>query len=144
MIRTQGTKQNSEINLEQKKQTSLRTSCDRWKSLYIYRQRKGHLLHSSMFTILSNTGLQSLVIDLLMDSGLVVSHIWVSVLLILKMKTFARTSIHQWHPPRSLWTSIQLSDFIKNILIHVPKMNEGLTGLEQHGWVNTDRIPLKK
>jgi len=27
---------------------------------------------------------------------------------------------------------IQLSDFIKNILICVPKMNEGLTGLEQH------------
>ena len=24
------------------------------------------------------------------------------------------------------------SDFIKNILICVPKMNEGLTGLEQH------------
>jgi len=27
---------------------------------------------------------------------------------------------------------IQLSDFIKNILIHVLKMNKGLTGLEQH------------
>jgi len=27
---------------------------------------------------------------------------------------------------------IQLSDFNKNILICVPKMNEGLTGLEQH------------
>ena len=27
---------------------------------------------------------------------------------------------------------IQLSDLIKNILICVPKMNEGLTGLEQH------------
>ncbi len=26
----------------------------------------------------------------------------------------------------------QLSDLIKNILICVPKMNEGLTGLEQH------------
>jgi len=26
----------------------------------------------------------------------------------------------------------KLSDFIKNILICVPKMNEGLTGLEQH------------
>ena len=26
----------------------------------------------------------------------------------------------------------QLSDFIKNILICVPKMNESLTGLEQH------------
>ncbi len=26
----------------------------------------------------------------------------------------------------------ELSDFIKNILICVPKMNEGLTGLEQH------------
>ncbi len=24
------------------------------------------------------------------------------------------------------------SDFIKNILIYVPKMNEGLTGLERH------------
>ncbi len=24
------------------------------------------------------------------------------------------------------------SDFIKNMLISVPKMNEGLTGLEQH------------
>ena len=27
---------------------------------------------------------------------------------------------------------IQLSDLIKNILICVPKLNEGLTGLEQH------------
>jgi len=27
---------------------------------------------------------------------------------------------------------IQLSDFSKNILICVPKMNESLTGLEQH------------
>jgi len=27
---------------------------------------------------------------------------------------------------------IQLSDLIKNILIRVPKMNEGLTGLKQH------------
>jgi len=27
---------------------------------------------------------------------------------------------------------IQLSDLIKNILIRVPKMNESLTGLEQH------------
>ncbi len=26
----------------------------------------------------------------------------------------------------------KLSDFIKNILICVPKMNEGLTGLERH------------
>ncbi len=26
----------------------------------------------------------------------------------------------------------QLSDFIQNILICVPKMNKGLTGLEQH------------
>ncbi len=26
----------------------------------------------------------------------------------------------------------QLSDFIPNILICVPKMNEGLTGLEKH------------
>ncbi len=26
----------------------------------------------------------------------------------------------------------ELSEFIKNILICVPKMNEGLTGLEQH------------
>ncbi len=26
----------------------------------------------------------------------------------------------------------ELSDFIKNILICVPKMNEGLTGLERH------------
>ncbi len=26
----------------------------------------------------------------------------------------------------------EFSDFIKNILICVPKMNEGLTGLEQH------------
>ncbi len=28
--------------------------------------------------------------------------------------------------------SMELSDFIKNILICVPKMNEGLTGLERH------------
>jgi len=28
---------------------------------------------------------------------------------------------------------IQLSDLIKNIFICVPKMNEGLTGLVQHG-----------
>ncbi len=27
----------------------------------------------------------------------------------------------------------KLSDFIKNILIYVPKMNEGLTGSERHG-----------
>ncbi len=26
----------------------------------------------------------------------------------------------------------ELSEFIKNILIYVPKMNEGLTGLERH------------
>ncbi len=26
----------------------------------------------------------------------------------------------------------ELSEFIKNILIYVPKMNGGLTGLEQH------------
>ncbi len=26
----------------------------------------------------------------------------------------------------------QLSDFIKNIFIRVPRMNKGLTGLEQH------------
>jgi len=26
----------------------------------------------------------------------------------------------------------ELSDFIKNILICVPKMNEGLTGVERH------------
>ncbi len=26
----------------------------------------------------------------------------------------------------------ELSDFIKNILIYVPKMNEGFTGLERH------------
>ncbi len=28
--------------------------------------------------------------------------------------------------------SMELSDFIKNIFICVPKMNEGLTGLERH------------
>ncbi len=28
--------------------------------------------------------------------------------------------------------SMELSDFIKNILICVPKMNEGHTGLERH------------
>ncbi len=28
--------------------------------------------------------------------------------------------------------SMELSDFITNILICVPKMNEGLTGLERH------------
>ncbi len=28
--------------------------------------------------------------------------------------------------------SMELSDFTKNVLICVPKMNEGLTGLEQH------------
>ncbi len=35
----------------------------------------------------------------------------------------------------------KLLDFIKNILICVPKMNEGLTGLEQHFhfWVNSLR-----
>ncbi len=31
-----------------------------------------------------------------------------------------------------LSTEDQLSDFIKNILIWVLKMNEGLTGLERH------------
>ncbi len=31
--------------------------------------------------------------------------------------------------------SWELSDFIKNTLICVPKMNKGLTGLEQHEWV---------
>ncbi len=31
--------------------------------------------------------------------------------------------------------SWELSDFIKNALICVPKMNKGLTGLEQHEWV---------
>ncbi len=32
----------------------------------------------------------------------------------------------------SLWRVRELSDFIRNILICVPKMNEGLTGLERH------------
>ncbi len=32
----------------------------------------------------------------------------------------------------SLWRARKLADFIKNILICVLKMNEGLTGLEQH------------
>ncbi len=32
----------------------------------------------------------------------------------------------------SLWRVRELSDFIKNILICVLKMNEGLTGLERH------------
>ncbi len=31
-----------------------------------------------------------------------------------------------------LWRVRKLSDFIKNILICVPTMNEGLTGLERH------------
>ncbi len=31
-----------------------------------------------------------------------------------------------------LWRVRELSDFIKNILIYVPKMNEGLTGLERY------------
>ncbi len=31
-----------------------------------------------------------------------------------------------------LWRVRKLSDFIKNIFICVPKMNEGLTGLERH------------
>ncbi len=31
-----------------------------------------------------------------------------------------------------LWRIIKLSDFIKNILICVPKMNKGHTGLERH------------
>ncbi len=30
------------------------------------------------------------------------------------------------------WRVRELSEFIKNILICVPKMNEGLTGLERH------------
>ncbi len=30
-----------------------------------------------------------------------------------------------------LWRVRKLSDFIKNILIYVPKMNEGLTGLKR-------------
>ncbi len=34
----------------------------------------------------------------------------------------------------------KLSDFIKNILICVLKMNEGLTGLERHEGVINDRI----
>jgi len=33
---------------------------------------------------------------------------------------------------RLVWRSDQLSDLIKNILIYVLKMNEGLTGLKQH------------
>ncbi len=39
-----------------------------------------------------------------------------------------------------LWRVRELSDLIKNILICVPKMNEGLTGLERHEWVFNDRI----
>ncbi len=31
-----------------------------------------------------------------------------------------------------LWRGRKLSDFIKKTLICVPKMNEGLTGLERH------------
>ncbi len=31
-----------------------------------------------------------------------------------------------------VWMARKLSDFIQNILICVPKMNEGLTGLERH------------
>ncbi len=31
-----------------------------------------------------------------------------------------------------LWRLRKLSNFIKNIFICVPKMNEGLTGLERH------------
>ncbi len=35
----------------------------------------------------------------------------------------------------------EVSEFIKNILICVPKMNEGLTGLKQHeGGIINDRI----
>ncbi len=34
--------------------------------------------------------------------------------------------------PCCLWRVRKLSDLIKNILICVPKMNEGLTGLERH------------
>ncbi len=32
----------------------------------------------------------------------------------------------------SLWRVRELSDFIKNIFICVPKINEGLTGLKRH------------
>ncbi len=32
----------------------------------------------------------------------------------------------------TVYEGSRLLDFIKNILICVPKMNEGLTGLEQH------------
>ncbi len=40
-----------------------------------------------------------------------------------------------------LWRVRKLSDLMKNILICVPKMNEGLTNLEWHGgWVINDRI----
>jgi len=35
-------------------------------------------------------------------------------------------------PEEAYGRVILLSDFIKNILIRVTKMNEGLTGLEQH------------
>ncbi len=41
--------------------------------------------------------------------------------------------------PCCLWRS-ELSDFIKNIFICVPKLNKGLTGLKRHGWVINDRI----
>ncbi len=42
---------------------------------------------------------------------------------------------------KARWKIIRkFSDFIKNILICVPKMNEGLTGLERHEWVINDRI----
>ncbi len=34
--------------------------------------------------------------------------------------------------PCCLWRVRELSDFIKNILISVLKMNEGLAGLERH------------
>ncbi len=34
--------------------------------------------------------------------------------------------------PCFLWRVRELSDFIKNILISVSKMNEGLAGLERH------------
>jgi len=36
------------------------------------------------------------------------------------------------HPKMKILSLINLSDFIKNILICVLMMNEGLTGLERH------------
>ncbi len=53
------------------------------------------------------------------------------------LTTFVGLGTFQLHC--SLWKVRKLSVFIKNILICVPKMNEGLTGLEQlevfHFWV---------